>query len=140
MITLHIDLTTGEEKGDIVKHEFDKMVDLELFLMLEINQHDKKVYVFSYAEEEEEEGVVFVDHSHANILDHSSSHLRDFYEGGVEEKDMNVFLFACDNYNDAYELALDIKEPTGMLKWQLEDKAIEASIANGGIKFTSSAS
>jgi len=142
MITLHIDLTTaGEEKGDIVKHEFDKMLDLEMFLMLEINQHDKKVYVFSYADAEEDgDGIVFIDHSHANILDHSSSHLRDFYEGGVEAIDMNVFLFACDNYNDAYELALDLKEPTGMLKWQLEEDATEASIANGGIKFTSSAS
>ena len=121
MITLHINLTTaGEEKGDIVAHEFDNMFDLEKFLMLEINQHDKKVYVFSYEDAEEDgEGVVFVDHLHANILDHCNSHLRDFYEGCVEGIDMNVFLYAYDNYNDAYDLALDLKETTGMLKWQL---------------------
>jgi len=138
MITLHIDLTTaGEEKGDIVKHEFDEYIKLYVFLTLKINLYPKKVYVMAHSIYEDDSNV-FVDHSHFNILEYLFTYVRYWYEAKEATK-MNVFLFACDNYNDAYELALDLKEPTGMLKWQLEEDATEASIANGGIKFTSSA-
>jgi hypothetical protein len=137
MITLHVDLkTSSEEERHILVKQFNKMVDLEKFLMFEVNQWDKKVYIFAYEEAENEAGgVVFVDHSYANIIDHSSTHLRHFYEGGKEEKDMGVFLFACSDYNEAYEMALNMKEPTGLLKWQLMEDTIEATIANRGIEF-----
>ena len=146
MITLNIDLTTPskrkpfdpeniEETIGII--DFDRFLDLQIYLMCELDPHDEKVYVLAYGGDED--GIVFVDHLTGNILENVNSHLKDIYEGCVDNFDINVFLFACDNYNDAYVLALDMKEETGMLKWQLEHGVENESptIKNGGVSITS---
>ena len=145
MITLNIDLTTFSERKPFDPEnieetigiiDFDRFIDLEIYLMCEMNPHDEKVYVLAYGGDED--GIVFIDHLTGNILENVGSHLKDVYEGSVEDFDINVFLFAQDNYNEAYDLAIDMKEQTGMLKWQLEheEEKENPTVANGGIDIT----
>jgi len=148
MITLNIDLTTESEREhfdpDNMEYtigtiEFDNFIDFNVYLMCEMNARDQKVYILGYGGDEDggdEDGIVFIDHLTCNILDNVSSHLRDVYEGSVEDFDMNVFLFAQDNYNDAYRLAIDLKETTGMLDFQIETDKPDPTVSNGGIKVT----
>lgn len=143
MITLNIDLTTYSERlpfdpenieETISIIEFDDFESMFVYAMCELNAFDEKVYVLAY--DSIDEGVVFVDHVTGNILSNMDNQLKPMYEGGIID---NVFLFACDNYNEAYELALDMKEETGMLKWQLEydDEKESPTVANGGIPINS---
>jgi len=145
MITLNIDIDTNKPPFDLENIEdsisiidFDKFLDLEIYLMCELNAGDEKVYILAYGGDED--GIVFVDHITGNILHNVSSQLKDIYEGRVEPFDMNVFLFAEDNYNEAYRLAIDMKEQTGMLDFQLEqeDEKEDPTIGNGGVISTSS--
>jgi hypothetical protein len=147
MITLNIDLTTFsesepfdpeniEETIEII--DFDEFIDMVIYVMCELNPNDEKVYVLAYGGDED--GIVFIDHITGNILDNINTQLERIYKAIVDVSDMNVFLFAQDNYNEAYDLALDMKELTGMLKWQLElEEGKEApTVGNGGITPTSS--
>ena len=139
MITLNIDLTTTKERKEqeidflddtmgII--DFENLTDLLLYTMCELDSLDEKVYLLSYGGDEY--GVVFVDHLTCNIISNMQTQLSEDYD--VE----NVFLFACDNYNEAYELASEMKEATGMLDYQLNVKYTEEpTVANGGIVVTS---
>ncbi len=142
-ITLNIDLTTPIEKEPfdpenieetIEQIGFDDFESMFVYVMCELNAFDEKVYVLAY--DSIEEGVVFVDHVTGNVLSNIDTQLKPIYENGIVD---SVYLFACDNYNDAYDLALDMKEQTGMLKWQLEYDEVkeDPTISNGGIEVSS---
>lgn len=141
MITLNIDIKTDKAEFDpenivetIDKVLFDEFDEFAIYVMAELHPDDEKVYILAYGSEDE--GVVMVDHSTRNIVDNILTQCQRNYE--TSEMD-NVFLFAETNYNDAYVLAIDMKEQTGMLKWQLEHEVEKGTptIKNGGIKVTS---
>jgi hypothetical protein len=142
MFKLNIDLTTFNERKPFDPEnieetigiiEFDDFIPFIAYVMAELNPSDKKVYILAYGEDEDEDGFVFVDHMTCNIIDLIESQVKDLIDEGCIN---NVFLFARDNYNDAYDLALDMKEQTGMLKWQLEMviEMDEPTISNKGVR------
>jgi hypothetical protein len=149
MIILNIDLETRSERENRENYDFLEetinIVDFEefnefvVYCMCELNALDEKVYVLAYGGDED--GVVFVDHLTGNIIENMNTQFKHVYDEWTQQDDdyeMNIFLFACDNYNEAYNLALDMKEETGMLKWQLENEiGEEPTVANGGIVVTS---
>lgn len=147
MITLNIDLTTTSEskpfdfeniEETIGIVEFENFIKFIVYVMEELNPRDEKVYIIAYGDDED--GIVFVDHLTGNIIDHLQSQFKDIYDVCIEQgysENTNVFLFASDTYEEAYDLAKDMKEQTGMVwKWQLEGNL---TIDNKGIKITSNA-
>ncbi len=134
MFKLHIDTETKREfdlDKDIHSAEFDDFDMFAVYVMAELDASDEKVYILSYGGDED--GVVFIDHSTSNIVDNILTQCKMYYDTHVM---CDVFLFAESNYNDAYELATDMKESTGMLDFQLKDEETP-TVKNGGIEVTS---
>lgn len=141
MITLHIDLTTESEgrafdidkMDDAIEHiEFDSIKKLLLHLIANLIEKESKVYILAYGSDED--GVVYVDHYTPNVIKNIETQARAMSD---EQPIHYIFLFASDTYEKAYELAMDMKEQTGMVwKWQKEG---DPTIDNKGIKITSNA-
>ncbi len=140
MIELHIDIKT--ERDFDLEHEAHKATftdfdSFAVYVMAEMNAWDEKVYVLAYGGDEN--GIVSVDHLTCNIVDNLLTQFKGYYDKSITKELERVFIFAETNYNDAYKLATDMKESTGMLDFQVnpqEDKA-DPTVKNGGIDVTS---
>lgn len=141
MITLHIDITTASERkpfdpenieDTITDMQFESINDICLYLLCDLVDDESKVYVLAYGSDED--GIVYVDHCEPNIIENIRTQARVMSN---ENLIRDIFLFAQETYEDAYNLALDMKEQTGMAwKWQREESP---TITNNGIKLTSNA-
>ena len=138
MIEIYVDIETkvdhdlGREISNLRFSNFDEFI---VFVMAELDPSEEKVYILGYGGDED--GVVFIDHLTGNIIDNLLTQFKHQYEvcsslGGKEY----VHLYAQENYNDAYKLAIDMKESTGMLDFQLKDEETP-TVKNGGIEVTS---
>jgi hypothetical protein len=142
MITLNIDLTTASERPPFDPENIDETIsifefgsfnDVCLYLLDNLPDNKSKVYVLAYGSDED--GVVYVDHCEVNVIENIRTQAQTMSDNSAE---YNLFLFAYENYNDAYDLACDMKEQTGMLKWQIEEEKNQVpTIANGGISVNS---
>ncbi len=144
MIELHIDIETERDfdlDRSIPKEMFNDF-DMFLFgLLLTLDPlESKKVFVLAYGGDKD--GIVFVDHRSVNIVRNIVTQFRDDYEAAIMDDCQTVrqvFIFAETNYNDAYKLATDMKESTGMLDFQVnaQEEKEEPTVKNGGIDVTS---
>lgn len=149
MITLHIDITTASERkpfdpenieDTIGEFIFDEAEDMAFFIANEILISEPKyptgrVYVLTYGTDEN--GIVLVDHDDFNIVQNIVTQFKENLSYNENVANSNVYLFAFENYDYAYDMAKNFKEQTGMVwEWQKEG---EPTIDNKGIKITSNA-
>lgn len=130
MIKLHFtpkDEITGQASDDINQLNFRSSNELFAFLCAELHADDDFVYLLAFGDKGDG-SVIYVDHVTGNIL----SMVHFMTEGIIDE---NVFLFYERTYEDAYRLAIDMKEDTGMsYGWQGKEMP---TIKNKGITVSS---
>ena len=116
---IEVDREFSLDKETISINYFDEFDLFAVYVIAELDALDEKVYILAYGDDED--GIVLVDHCTSNIVGNILMQFSRYYENNCcEGDDVNIFLFAEDNYNEAYRLAIDMKEPTGMLDFQLE--------------------
>ena len=130
MIKLHFtqkDQITKKVSDEIVQLNFRSSDELFTFLCAELHADDEYVYLLAFGDKGDG-SVIYVDHVTGNIL--SMVH---FMADGIIDED--VFLFYERTYEDAYKLAIDMKEDTGMsYGWQGKEMP---TIKNKGITVSS---
>jgi len=133
MITLNYtpkDEITGLVSDEIIGIEFEKSDELFIFLCAELHADDDFVYLLAVGDDQDG-NFIYIDHVTGNILG-----MLQFMSDGILEE--SVYLFYEKTYEEAYKLATDMKEETGLAyDWQLECKNEKPTVKNGGIKVNS---
>jgi len=131
---MKVQLATARVEQEIETHNFYSFDRFIEFVAEFLNIEETSVYAIGT---EGDVGVIFCEHKTTNIIDY----LYNYFNPDVRllDKEFRVFVFEYPNYNDAVSFILDMKETSGLLKWQLEENNGIATVKGGEIKITSNA-
>lgn len=122
MITLNYNPKDELEEDflrDIEILTFDNDKEMFVFLCAELHPDDECVYILAIGDKPD--SVIYIDHVTGHILG-----MLNFMMDGITEE--QVFLFVEKTYEDAYKLATDMKEETGLAYgWQKEGNERETA-------------
>jgi len=121
---INLNYTPKDDLGEgfldeIHKAEFDSFDEFYCYLLAEYCPEDECVYTLCLGDDID--GFIFIDHEISNIFQILDMMYKKFLKWNPETY-KNVFIFVCDTYEEAYNLAKDMKEPSGLAyDWQKED-------------------